>query len=558
MKISCAVIASLTLLIFVASTGFLTPLHCGVSQTPRIVDLIRNGGFEEPEEWDAYYVGGPGYSRVVFDTTMAHDGAYSARIQSRGGPSLEFAGGGIRQAITRDYLNFDLKYVFWIYPNVKGRAEAPPYTLIRTWVQLELKMTSKEKKVARLIYHVAWGNVKPSDSADTVNFFIDCKRGEWNYIERNIGKDFEGKFGSASQFSLMEIEVGFELLRQGGATVEGMQDPLIFVDDVSLQMILPVVKASSSISCSASLSNVREGESINISGFLSPARGGIPIKLTYKKPDGSTFTKSITTSPEGRFADAQVPNVVGEWTVFASWSGDEGTLAATSPSISFTVEAKPKPPPPPPLIEQTTVGLLSIVIATIIAPAFILLMKRRKSSATEAKRKPEKPRASRFSKQLGLDHSHLRGKKILFEFDPSAPYERLVRDFGLECASENEAVVVLTRRGSAIQRIFEREEGVELVDVTPQTMLTPILNEHPRGPFSVVYDSLTDLALSVGPQVAYKFARDSIQLLSDSRITALFLLNPSAHETKEVSSLRGLFGNQVVCGKRGITSSRFC
>ncbi len=97
---------------------------------------------------------------------------------------------------------------------------------------------------------------------------------------------------------------------------------------------------------------------------------------------------------------------------------------------------------------------------------------------------------------MGIDHGKLMGKKILLEFDPSTPYDRLVRDFALECAAHNEAVVVLTKKGSAVRQALEGEKGVELVDVTPDLMLSPILEKHRERSLSLVYDSLTDLALS--------------------------------------------------------------
>jgi len=369
----------LILLAAVFLTGFPAPLYCEPSSAPRIVDLVRNGGFEEPVGWNAYHVGDPFSSRVIFDTTTAHGGAYSARIQSRGGspssPELT-TGVSIRQVITREDLNFDLMYVFWMHPNVRGEVKSPPYTWIRSWVLLGVEQPSKEMKFAKLVYHMAWGGLPPSDSADTVNFFVDCETGRWNRVERNVKRDFEDKFGPTSKFSLKGIELGFELLRQGLVSEVGMPDSVVFFDDVSLQMLLPVVKASSSISCSVPLSKVKEGESISISGFLSPARGGVPITLTYKKPDGSTLTKFITTSPEGKFADTYVPDMAGDWNLFASWGGDEGYLATTSPPAPFTVEAKPKP-----LIEQTNLALLGIIIAIIIALAAIVLMKRRRKRA---------------------------------------------------------------------------------------------------------------------------------------------------------------------------------
>ncbi len=52
----------------------------------------------------------------------------------------------------------------------------------------------------------------------------------------------------------------------------------------------------------------------------------------------------------------------------------------------------------------------------------------------------------------------------------------------------------------------------------------------------------------------FRFAQNSLQLLSQPRITALFLLNPSAHESREVASLRGIFSNLTVYGEEGLTA----
>ena len=174
----------------------------------------------------------------------------------------------------------------------------------------------------------------------------------------------------------------------------------------------------------------------------------------------------------------------------------------------------------------------------------------------EAKKHLDQARAEKFSGQFGIQHGQLRGKKLLFEFDPSTPYERLIRDFALECAAHNEAVVILTKRGSAVRQALEGEKGVELVDVTPDLMLSPILEKHRERSLSLVYDSLTDLALSTDMKTAYGFARNAIELLSKPTATAIFLLNPSAHDQKDAYSLRGLFSSQATYGKQGITNVR--
>ena len=70
---------------------------------------------------------------------------------------------------------------------------------------------------------------------------------------------------------------------------------------------------------------------------------------------------------------------------------------------------------------------------------------------------------------------------------------------------------------------------------------------------ALVYDSITDLVVSSGAQAAYGQLQNMLGLLSPERVTALFLLNPAAHDQKEAYGLRGLFSNQVAYGKLGVT-----
>lgn len=136
------------------------------------------------------------------------------------------------------------------------------------------------------------------------------------------------------------------------------------------------------------------------------------------------------------------------------------------------------------------------------------------SLTTEVRKHLDHARAEKFSKQLGIDHVKLQGKKILLEFDPSTPYERLVRH-RLGCTSHNDAVVVLTKKGSAVLGALEGEKNVELVDVSSDLMLSAILEKHSGQSLSVVYDSLTDLALSADSQSTKRFTQNSLRLLSD-------------------------------------------
>jgi DNA-binding response OmpR family regulator len=154
----------------------------------------------------------------------------------------------------------------------------------------------------------------------------------------------------------------------------------------------------------------------------------------------------------------------------------------------------------------------------------------------------ERSKRDIFSRQLKVKHEKLRGKKILIEFDALTPYTRFITQFVVECISHEEQVVVMTKPGSIIMDNFQDNEHVELLDAPTHPMLSTIKEEHPQGPLNIIYDSLTDL---------YRFTREALRLLSDNRITSIFLLNPIAHDPKEANSLRSLFNNRIYYGKEG-------
>lgn len=101
-----------------------------------------------------------------------------------------------------------------------------------------------------------------------------------------------------------------------------------------------VSRISSTISCSVSKSEVAEGDSLTVSGSISPAVSGKTVTLSYKKPDGSTFTITVTTGSDGSYSDSYKPDATGSWSVTASWDGDSTHDGASSESKSFTVKKK--------------------------------------------------------------------------------------------------------------------------------------------------------------------------------------------------------------------------
>ncbi|MEM2058916.1 MAG: hypothetical protein QXO76_11805, partial [Thermoproteota archaeon] len=109
----------------------------------------------------------------------------------------------------------------------------------------------------------------------------------------------------------------------------------------SMQIDVTVPRASTSISCSVSPSTVTIGGSVTVSGVISPTVEGVTVTLTYTKPNTSSFTRAITTSPNGAYSDNYTPDQLGSYSVTASWSGNEDYKEATSLQASFKVMKNP-------------------------------------------------------------------------------------------------------------------------------------------------------------------------------------------------------------------------
>jgi CheY-like chemotaxis protein len=181
----------------------------------------------------------------------------------------------------------------------------------------------------------------------------------------------------------------------------------------------------------------------------------------------------------------------------------------------------------------------------------------------EVKHHITEARTSGFSRRLGIEIGKLRGRKMLLEIDPRSAYEKIVVDFAIEFGSNEEAVLVVTHQGSAVMHGVKDYKNVKLLVLDPRAVFSfsPLLSNYPDGRVSLVFDSLTDAALMVGVGEAqqrwlYQFTQNSLRVLDDDRITALFLLNAEAHDPKGVASVRGLFNHQITYTAEGAAVMR--
>lgn len=103
---------------------------------------------------------------------------------------------------------------------------------------------------------------------------------------------------------------------------------------------LIVSKASSIISCSVSPTRIEKGETVNVAGSINPTRENATITLVYRKPDASTFNRTVQTRSDGSYRDSYRPTMEGSWSVNASWPGDEqyfGDWTSASFEVTFPV-----------------------------------------------------------------------------------------------------------------------------------------------------------------------------------------------------------------------------
>ncbi|MGC8935033.1 MAG: hypothetical protein ACP5LN_07755, partial [Thermoproteota archaeon] len=125
----------------------------------------------------------------------------------------------------------------------------------------------------------------------------------------------------------------------------------------SSAVVLSVVKGTTSISLQVARATITKGESIELSGSLTPPLSSIKITITYIKPSGVSVTHSVTTDSSGKFSDSISTDETGNWKITASWPGNE---AYEGSSATATVTVNPS------LLDQILTPLIIVLILVVI------------------------------------------------------------------------------------------------------------------------------------------------------------------------------------------------
>jgi hypothetical protein len=125
-------------------------------------------------------------------------------------------------------------------------------------------------------------------------------------------------------------------------------------------------KIPTTISCSVSSHDIDDGLSITVSGAINPAIPEKSITLTYREPDGSILNRTVITGSDGSYNDSYQPNVVGSWSVGASWEGDDRREGTSSLSQSFIIKPVIKSFIETPIGIATIIGIVALIIIALI------------------------------------------------------------------------------------------------------------------------------------------------------------------------------------------------
>jgi len=188
------------------------------------------------------------------------------------------------------------------------------------------------------------GSISPARSGVTISYKSD---GSWDSLT-TVTSNSDGSYS----YSWTPTSAGSYQLKaswEGDSSYSGATSSAVSVT---------VTKISTTISCFVSPSEVTEGGFVTVSDSISPTVSGRTVTLTYRKADGTTFNRTVTTASDGSYSDSSKPDAVGSWSVATSWDGDITHDGASSQSVSFTVGA----------------GLQWVVYVTLAAAFAALLM----------------------------------------------------------------------------------------------------------------------------------------------------------------------------------------
>ncbi len=180
-----------------------------------------------------------------------------------------------------------------------------------------------------------------------------------------------------------------------------------------------------------------------------------------------------------------------------------------------------------------------------------------------------------------VDVLRFAGKSLLLEVDPAISYEAIVKEFARAFTSSKSAVFAFTWKGGPIYGVLSTIDGVQIFSMTSQatyprqagqgaevlvphddpavlldlTANTLQANENRRA--LMIFDSISDLIISLGFERAYAFLKSQKEILArEPNVTALFVAKRNAQDERIMSLIRGLYTDHLLYDSSGLKVTR--
>jgi hypothetical protein len=337
----------LFILIF-ASIGFLTIPNAIGEVNPPVFSIVNPGPSSNPNKWsasepDSSEVGGTDF--VFFDPSTAAGSTFFVNVSVS--DALEMKAWGI--GVIYDASMLEFVSAWRPSDHVFSEAESNGATPVAPSVSVDDFDASH--KIVKWGYAYLW-----QSNGEQVEWGFDGS-GVLCQIQFKIIKDVSSTWSTVMKFD-EEWTSTFSLsLPPPGTLKPALRETTIKVNE----------KTSTTISCGVSSQSLKIGESLTISGSISPKLSGIQVQIEYTQPDGTTLTRDVISEADGRFSDVYSPEENGDWKVSSSWTGNTKYLGAESSSSSFTVTGKGFP---------TTYIAAIVAVIVLIAIMVFYLQKR--------------------------------------------------------------------------------------------------------------------------------------------------------------------------------------
>ena len=232
------------------------------------------------------------------------------------------------------------------------------------------------------------GFISPVHSYQSVSLYYRQNEYEWMFLATVI-TDFEGQFS----YQWIPDSVGTFYLK---AEWSGDSDHQGATSEICTAM---VPQDSSSITIASSSSSINLGETIALSGEISPMHGNVNVEIYVSEDEYQwSLLTSVITNMQGQYTYQWKPSLTGMYYFKACWSGDADHAGAESDIHTLEVtqssptnpddQGTPNPSAPDDQNSETTTPnyfiialpiIIGISIITIGTCLLILLQKRSKN-----------------------------------------------------------------------------------------------------------------------------------------------------------------------------------